>query len=200
MSPEYRWLQPRAAIAVAALVLSLALTQTSPAAEDGVREYIDEITAANITVSSKILIFARERTDLAANARDYITLAPVEINRTGTRKYFWSGYLWSTIDRRNRQPLLQEGDELVLLADGRPIPLHGNGKTLKDLGAGEPITPSPARAAIPVLFPVNPEEIAYVARATEVHIELLHAGTSESFTLWKGKPAMLAAFAEHVSP
>ena len=164
------------------------------------REYIDEITAANITVSSKILIFARERTDLAANARDYITLAPVEINRTGTRKYFWSGYLWSTIDRRNRQPLLQEGDELVLLADGRPIPLHGNGKTLKDLGAGEPITPSPARAATPVLFPVSPEEIAYVARATEVHIELLHAGSSESFTLWKGKPAMLAAFAEHVSP
>ncbi len=201
MSSPKKWVpRGRATITLGSFVLCLALASGSPAANESLRQYVDEITAASITVSTEILVFARERTDLAVNARDYITLAPVEINRTGARSLFWSGYLWSTIDRRNAQPLLAEGDELVLLADGRPLRLHGDGKTLRDHGAGEPITSSPGRHAVPVLFPATPEEIAYVSRATEVRIELIHAGTSESFTLWKGKPAKLSEFAESVSP
>jgi hypothetical protein len=185
---------------LAALVLCLLAAARSPAADDSTREYVDEITAASITTSTDTLVFARERTDLAVNARDYITLLPVEINRTGTRSCFWSGYLWSTIDRRNRKPWLAEGDELVLLADGRPIRLRITGKTLKDQGAAQPISPSPSRTAIPVLFTTTPEEIAYVAHASEVRVELLHAGTSEPFVLWKGKPELLRAFSEHVAP
>jgi hypothetical protein len=190
--PVHRWF--------AALLLCLLPAARAPAADDAVREYVDETTAASITASAGVLIFARERTDLAVNARDYVTLVPVEINRSGKRACFWSGYLWSTIDRRNRQPWLAEGDDLVLLADGRPLPLRISGKTLKDQGAAEPITPSPARNAIPVLFPATVEEIAYVAHATEVRIELLHAGTNETFVLWKGRPGAFTAFSEHVSP
>lgn len=182
------------------LLLCLLPVASSQAANDGVREYVDETTAASITASNEPLIFARERTDLAVNARDYVTLVPVEINRSGKRACFWSGYLWSTIDRRNRQPWLAEGDELVLLADGRPIPLRISGGTLRDQGVAEPITPSPVRSAIPVLFPAAMEEIAYVAHASEVSIELLHAGTNETFVLWKGRPSTFAAFSEHVSP
>jgi hypothetical protein len=171
----------------------------SQAAEDAVREYVDETTAASITAANEALIFARERTDLAVNARDYLTLVPVEINRSGKRALFWSGYLWSTIDRRNRQPWLAEGDELVLLADGRPMPLRSSGKTLRDQGVAEPITAPPARRAIPVLFPATAEEIAYLAGASDVRIELLHSATSESFLLWKGRPDAFTAFSEHVS-
>lgn len=173
---------------------------TAHAADRGVREYVDETTAASITASSTSLVFARENTDLAANARDYITLVPVEINTSGKRAYFWSGYLWSTIDRRTRQSWLPEGANLVLLADGRPIPLHRSGRALKDHGAEAPITPPPVRSAMAVLFATSPEEIAYVARASEVRIELLHSDTSEPFLLWRGRPGTLAAFAEYISP
>lgn len=171
----------------------------SHAADYAVREYVDPTTAASITVSTSALIFARERTDLAVNARDYITLVPVEINKTGTRACFWSGYLWSTIDRRNRQSWLADGDELVLLADGRPIRLRSSGKTLRDQGAAEPISPAPVRTARPVLFLASPEEISYVAGASELRIELLHSGTSETFVLWKGHPPALRVFSEHIS-
>jgi hypothetical protein len=180
------------------LVLCLVLAAGCPAAE-AVRQYVDEITAASIMVSTESLIFARERSDLAANARDYITLVPVEINRSGARALFWSGYLWSTIDRRNSEPLLAKGDELVLLADGRPIRLHGDGRTLRDHGAGQPISPSPARNAVAVLYAASAEEISYVSHATEVHVESIRAGASDSFTLWKGKPARLSEFAEKVA-
>jgi hypothetical protein len=190
--PPHRWF--------AACLLCLLWVARSHAADEGVREYVDETTAASITASTRALIFARERTDLAVNARDYITLVPVEINRSGKRACFWSGYLWSTIDRRKRESWLAKGDELVLLADGRPMPLRNSTTTLRDQGVAEPITPSPARRAIAVLFAVNPEEIAYVSHASQVRIELLHAGTTETFTLWKGQPDTLSTFAEHIAP
>ena len=190
----------RAATRIAIFVALLWTSPTSQAANDPVREYVDELTAASVTVTVESLVFARERTDLAVNARDYVTLAPLEINRTGKREYFWSGYLWSTIDRRDRQPLLAKGDELILLADGRPIYLRSDGTTVRDHGIGQPPTPAPTRTAEPVLFATDPEAISYVAHATELHIELIHAGSSDNLSLWKGKPAKLGAFVERVAP
>lgn len=171
----------------------------APPTDDKIREYVDEITAVSITVPVDSLVFARERTDLAVNARDYLTLAPLEINRTGHRAYFWSGYLWSTIDRRNREPILATGDELVLVADGRPIHLKSAGTSLRDQGVGEPPTRVPVRTAIPVLFASSPDVLAYVARAGEVHVELIHEGRSDSFPLWKDERDALRAFVERLN-
>jgi hypothetical protein len=184
--------------APAALLAILAVALSATAADDKVREYVDEITAVSIAVPFDSLVFARERTDLAANARDYLTLAPLEINRTGHRSYFWSGYLWSTIDRRDRQPILAPGDELVLLADGRPIALKSDGKSLREHGVGQPPTHMPVRTAIPVLFPASPEALAYVARAEELRVELIHEGSSEPFTLWKDARDGLRAFIDRL--
>lgn len=166
--------------------------------EDNVREYVDEITAASITVALQPLVFARERTDLAANARDYITLAPVEINRTGTRRYFWTGYIWSTIDRRGREQLLSPGDELVLIADGRPMKLRADDRSLRDQGVGEPPVPAPTRTAIAVLYAADPESIAYVSRASELRIELIRSDTNDPFVLWKDARQSVRAFSERV--
>ena len=190
--------QRRTVCAAAAAFLTLAVVRLAPAADEKVREYIDEITAVSITVPLDSLVFARERSDLAVNARDYLTLAPLEINRTGKRSYFWSGYLWSTIDRRDRQPILGPGDTLVLVADGRPIALASDGKSLREHGVGQPPTRVPVRSAIPVLFPASPEVLAYVAHCEELHVELIHDGSSESFALWKDGREAMRAFVERL--
>jgi hypothetical protein len=176
----------------------LAWTASVFAADKPVRQYVDEITAASITVAVEPLIFARERTDLAANARDYVTLTAVEVNVMGKRSYLWSAYIWSTIDRRDRQELVVPGDELVLVADGRPITLRSDAKTLREHGIGQPPTRAPVRAAVPALFAADPESIGYVARAGELHLELIHAGSNDSFVLWKDGRAALRAFSEAV--
>ena len=183
--------------AVAALLAALAMARATPAADDKVREYVDEITAVSITVPTDSLVFARERSDLAVNARDYLTLAPLEINRTGKRRYFWSGYLWSTIDRRGG-PILAPGDTLVLVADGRPIALQSDGQSLRNHGVGQPPTPMPVRTATPVLFAASAETIAYVARSEELHVELIHEGSSESFALWKEGREAVRAFVDRL--
>jgi hypothetical protein len=178
-------LHPRARVAFSALLTMVLVSGASLAGEDMVREYVDQVTAVSITVPLDSLVFARDRTDLAVNARDYITLAPLEINRTGHRSYFWSGYVWSTIDRRGRQPILAPDAQLVLVADGRPIPLQADGKTLRDHGVGEPPTPVPVRTATAVVFAASPEEIAYVAHAEELRIEVIRNDVSEPFLPWK---------------
>jgi hypothetical protein len=184
--------------ALTAVLLLLLAAPNVPADDDAVREYVDEITAVSITVTVDALVFARERSDLAANARDYITLAPLEINRTGQRSYFWSGYIWSTIDRRDREPVVGPGDQLMLLADGRPIRLLRDATPLRDRGVGQPPLRVPTRTAIPVLFSADPESIAYVSRASELHIELIHAGVNEPFPLWKDARKGIREFAERV--
>lgn len=180
------------------LAMLLALPAGVRAGDDPVREYVDEITAASITVAVESLVFARERLDLAANARDYVVLAPIEVNIGGKRSYFWSGYVWSTIDRRDGQPLLVPGDQLVLVADGRPIRLQGDAKSARDHGVGQPPNRAPARTAVPVLFTATTESIAYVAHATDLHLQLIHADTNEPFTLWKDARGALRAFSERI--
>jgi hypothetical protein len=186
--------------AALALLFAMLLTEApgAPAADDPVRQYVDEITAASISVAVEPLIFARERGDLAANARDYVNLTAVEVNVMGKRSYFWSAYIWSTIDRREREPLVAPGDELVLLADGRPIVLRSDAKTARDHGIGQPPTRAPARTAIPELYVADLESIGYIARASELRVELIHAGSNETFTLWKDGRAALRAFAQGV--
>jgi len=186
----------RAGAVLAVLSAALLAWTAGVRAADPVRQYVDEITAATITVAVEPLIFARERTDLAANSRDYVTLTAIEINVQGKRSYFWSAYIWSTIDRRARQPLVAPGDELVLVADGRPIPLRSDAQTLRDLGLGESPTRAPTRTAVPALFAADRESIGYVARAGELRIELIHAGNNDAFVLWKDGRAALRAFSE----
>jgi hypothetical protein len=191
---------PRARRSAFAGLAALVLATLAPAADEpGVREYVDETTAASITVTLNGLVFARERTDLAVNARDYITLAPIEVNRTGKRRYFWTGYVWSTIDRRGREPLLATGDRFILMADGRPIELQAEGNSLRDTGISEPPIPRPVRVASPMLFRADPDVIAYVGHAADLHVELVRAGASDSFFLWQDRREQLRAFSEHIA-
>lgn len=168
------------------------------AADAAVREYLDEKTAATVTVTDSSFVFARERTDLAVNARDYLSLAAIEVNRVGQRAYFWSGYVWSTIDRRDRAPVFDPKATLVLLADGRPIPLTADGRSSREVGIGRAPTPVPARSATAVLFATDPETLAFVSQASELSVLLVREGASESLTLWRDARQPLVAFLRHL--
>lgn len=94
------------------------------AAEKGPTQFLDERTGATITVVREPLVFAIERSILAANARDYVNLTTAEIDRSGHIQLYVIGYIWSTIDRRHngaQEELSQR--PLEIAADGRVIRL-----------------------------------------------------------------------------
>jgi hypothetical protein len=175
-------------LAATAALSAIVLALLAAAAQGGgsvARQYLDEQTAATITVAGEPFVFARERSELAVNARDYVSLAPLEINRSGTRRQYWFGYLWSTIDRREGALTLAADDQLVLLADGRPIRLQSSGQSLRELGIGEPPWQRPGRAAVPLLFAAEPDTVAFIGDAAELSLLWIHTGRSETYSLWQ---------------
>lgn len=152
-------------------------------AADVPREYLDETTAATVTVEGPPLVFALERPELAVNARDYLTLIPVDVNRSGVHVQYFFGYAWSTIDKRG----VEQGGESLrfeLFADGRRIPLAAVSGSARDIGLGEPPLAPPAASAVVLVSATSRDVQHFVLNATEVVAIAVRDGVSEPFALW----------------
>jgi len=153
-------------------------------ASDVPHEYLDETTAATVTVGSRALVFARERPELAVHARDYLTLVPIDVNRSGTHLQYYYGYLWSTIDKRG----VAKGDlvdpHFELIADGRRIPLTPVPGMPADVGVARPPLPAPARSAQVILSATDSALQEFVTSADEVFAVAVRDGVGERYTLW----------------
>lgn len=185
-SVHRRALQRRPAdlLVLALAVAGLAGCATLP--DDEPREYLDSRTAATITVGGPALVFARERPELAVNARDYVTLVPIDVNRAGTHTQYYYGYLWSTIDKRRADASAEAvpASRLDLVADGRRIALRPHAGPLRELGLGDEPLPPPSRSAEVLVAPTTREVQSFVADATELRAVATVSGSSEQFELW----------------
>ena len=108
-------------------------------------EYLDEDTAATLTIVAEPLVFACDRRDLGAYARDYVTLAAVAVNRNRKVSYVLLAYFWSTVAPHLRPDVLPAPDLLVLQADDRHIELHLAGHSAHEAGIGRAVHRRPAR-------------------------------------------------------
>ncbi len=61
-------------------------------------DYLDEQTGATVTSVEAPLVFARERSERAANLRDYVSVVAASVNRGGKVEYVLIAYVWSTLD------------------------------------------------------------------------------------------------------
>ncbi|TLY67241.1 MAG: hypothetical protein E6K46_11310 [Gammaproteobacteria bacterium] len=107
----------RARVSTALAALLVLGAYAALAGEKQPREYLDEDTAATVTVVGEPLVFAYAHPTLAANQRDYVTLAAAAVNRNGKVSYVLIAYFWSTIDPRLRQDPLPSPAQLVIQAD-----------------------------------------------------------------------------------
>lgn len=171
--------------ALAILVPALLVAGCAATPPDaGEREYLDEETAATVTVGTRAIVFARERPELAVNARDYLTLVPVDVNRSGRHEQYFFGYAWSTIDKRG-VPGEAGAPRFDLIADGRRVALAPAAKDRHGLGLGELPLPPPARSAQVVVAPTTRETLEFVARAEEVRAVADLGGASMRYELWE---------------
>jgi hypothetical protein len=179
-----RWLACGRGLALVLAAL-LAAGCATPESVRGEREYLDEVTAATITVGSPTLVFARERPELAVHARDYLTVVPVDVNRAGTHSQYFYAYVWSTLDKRGLAEEATVDWRFELVADGRRIALTPVAGELRDLGLGAPPLPSPARSAQVLVAPTSRDVQAFVAGASELRAVATHDGGAERFELWR---------------
>jgi hypothetical protein len=121
LSPSHKG-QVRAAL-VTLLACGVGGVACAPLSRDP-RTILDERTGASITVAREPLVLARERRDLAAQARDYLTIISAEVNIAGRRQLVLCVHEWSTIDVRARGTDPRQDAPLLLVADGRDLLLQ----------------------------------------------------------------------------
>ena len=194
-------------------LLSLLLTCVAPplmARDLSPTEFLDERTGATVIVTAEPWVFALERSIFAANARDYVSLTAVEVDRSGRLQMYLIGYVWSTIDSRSRieraDPAVQP---LELLADGRLITLKAESRfpddLLDDRRLKAPASAHLRRAA----YLVSRDILQYLATCRQATVDF-RTGTEsdadpedverELYDSWSDGRAALSAFLRHISP
>jgi hypothetical protein len=185
-------LRPALALALLALLTATLPGCTFPAPRPP--EYLDPDTAALVTTVTTPIIFARTDNDVAANARQYATVAAVSINRSGHYEYVLLVYLWSTLDPRlgiDRHP----GQNIVLLADDRAIRLTRDSRGMHEVGISTPLHAPEHIRGQPRIYRTDRETLQFLSGARRVRLLLEGDEDPRPFDIWTDGRRALAQFA-----
>lgn len=141
---------------------------------------------------------------LAVNARDYVSLYPLEVNRAGQRRYYFFGYSWSTIDRRDGKGTAGPVDaELTLQADDRTVVLKMYSSEFRSAGVNAlPFAP-PVPDAQPMLFPADRATLLFVGTASALSAQFTGPPTAavlEQYRQWSMPAGGFDGFFERIGP
>jgi hypothetical protein len=186
----------RTTLVLCVAALAACASTPAPTGPAAARLYLDPRTAATITMAGQPFVFAREHTALAVNARDYISLTAIDVNRAGRHALYWWGYTWSTIDRRGDPGEAAAASDWVLVADGRQIALRATTQPPIELGISRPPSPLPVRDARQLLFVADAEDLEYLGSAAQLSLQSTDG--SSVFPLWKGAGNELKALLERL--
>jgi hypothetical protein len=171
----------RKALLAAAIFAVMVTTGCASRQATGPREYLDEHTAATITVAGENMVFAYDRPELGVNARDYVTLTAVDVNTSGRHALHIVGFAWSTLDKR----AVSEGDSRYeIVADDRTLALQAMPEGFRAIGLNEPPIPVPSRAAVPLAAPLTRDQLQFLRDTPDVRVLRTRSGVMERFELW----------------
>jgi hypothetical protein len=160
-----------------------------------ITQKLDPLTAVTITYSKFPLIFYHDRSGRAAHARDYVYMAPMEVNRGGTYRYFvWLG-IWNTLQDSQTGGPRDGFESIVVIADGEPRVLELSGWTAASVGASEPIYLKPVASSSDAYYEVTADYIRLLAGSKDIRIQ--STGPREtSYEPWDNQARGLASLQE----
>jgi hypothetical protein len=161
------------------------------------REFLDERTGATVAMVDKPMIFARDRSERAANLRDYITLVAASLNRSGKIEYVWIAYAWSTLDAR---ALARTSiDSMVMTADDRRIALRPLASTAVESGVSAPVRAPPGVSSISRVYAADLDTLRFMAAARNLRVQAANDETEPYYELWDDQRTSLASFVRYAN-
>jgi hypothetical protein len=179
------------------LILALAALSMSACANPPPRashEIFDEQSGNTILVVPKPLVFARERMDVAAHARDYATLVAVEIDQSGKYSEYLLLYRWSTVDRRMSPPPDPEAGELKILADGRVIDLTPLERVPIGLSRRRELHLPEHGDVVTHAYPIDVSTLRFISTSRELAVRMPQEPLDTPFTIWEDGRSALGQF------
>lgn len=147
------------------------------------REYLDERTAATITVVADPWIFSRERTNDTRDARDFLNVYALDVNRMGDhQQYFAVEQSLPLVDDMGVElppPTLQ------LRTPSGVVSLEPSTVEPRELGIAQPVAESYTPAATWWYFPVDKPTLKTLARSQEVQATLVAGDVQAPYVLWR---------------
>lgn len=180
-----------------AMLLAASVLQGCASAPPETREELDESTGTTLLIVSHPLVLARARIDVAAHARDYITLVGTEEDRSGRYTAWLVAHRWSTVDPRmadtpETPPALHiiADDRDIVLTRAEPPPgfLHRHDLLFTPKGS---TTRSDA-------YLLDDATLRYVAGARRLMVRVGEDDPLPAYTLWDDGRAALKEMLERV--
>jgi hypothetical protein len=186
------------------LILALTTLSVSACANASTRashEIFDEESGNTLLVVPKPLVFARERTDVAAHERDYATLVAVEIDQSGKYSEFLLLYRWSTVDRRMSPPPDPQAGELKILADGRVIDLMPLEQVPIGLSRRRELHLPEHGDVVTHAYRIDVPTLRFIATSRELTVHMPQESLDTPFAIWEdGRSALRQFLQQSVSP
>jgi len=163
---------------LAMLGLTACATSTAP-----VSEVLDPLTAVTATYSNSPLIVYRDNHSRAAFSKNYVSIGPLEINKSGTYNYYlWLG-IWSTLQTNDPTEQQDGFESVVLLVDGEPLLLDLVGWTPASIGTSEPVYPKPFATSLDAYYRITADQVRLIANSSDIVLRTTGAAPLE-FELW----------------
>lgn len=157
-----------------------------------VRQRLDPLTSVSISYSQTPMVFYRDVSGRAAYARDFVHMAPLEVNRSGDYRYYlWLG-IWNTMEDAQGQQSRDGFESIVIFADGEPLPLEVTAWAVAGIGASEPIYLKPVASAADAYYAISVDQIRLIAEADEVRIQTT-GSRNRSYESWDNQKSAKAA-------
>jgi hypothetical protein len=173
---------------LAVLVLTCAGCASAP--EQRVREYLDEQTAATITVVAEPWIFSRQRTHERVDERDYLNVYAIDVNRMGDHRQYLA--VLQSAPLRDAEGRDAPPPTLQLRADGAALSFEP-AEDARKLGVAQPVAQSYTYESRWWYYPVNRETLARIANAQDVQASLAAGAASAAYVPWRDGSAEAAA-------
>jgi len=157
-----------------------------------IRDQMDPVTSVTVSYSQTPLVFYRDVSGRAAYARDFLHVAPIEVNRSGDYRYYlWLG-IWNTMEDAQAGQSRDGFESIVVFADGEPLPLEVSGWTVAAIGASEPVYLKPVASAADAYYSVTVDQIRLISEAVDVRVQATGSRT-RSYEPWDDQKAAKTA-------
>lgn len=174
------------------ILMMAALASCSARTPPASHEIFDERTASTLLVSGSPLVFARARSDVAAHARDYATLVPVEIDTSGDYGQYLILYRWSTVDPRMSPPPDPAAGDLRIIADGRVIDLKPQDHLPLNVDNRRELLVPKHGDVVPRAYKIDVATLRFIATSHEIAVRMPAEPLDMPFKLWEdGRGALM---------
>ncbi|MGC1459252.1 MAG: hypothetical protein WA825_13325 [Steroidobacteraceae bacterium] len=160
----------------------------------GSRTILDQQTGNTLLLVQHPLVFARERTDVAAHARDYATLVAVEVDAAGHYSNYLLVYRWSTVDKRMAPPPQVGSGKLQVEADGRTIVLAALEQLPVGVVGQDGLLYPPHADVVTYAYPIDWATLRFLAQSNQILLRMPQDALDTPFGLWEDGRASLAQF------